>query len=272
MGRYTIDYSATKPTTDVTVDSLLDEIDTEDRYRFNKYGRWELISHYRHQSKRIPSIFVPKLDAAAVIYGEPIWKDVNIELHNSGNMIYLTRTSATNTNETSYIQLNDFANVDMKPKLIVPLKFGDTGSNSAVFCGLIKDSDTTLDITSYLTGTTSCIGFGYRKTDTNFFVFHKTTAGTLQAVDTGIARNTNIYQLYIHFESSTSVRIILFNGSDMTIAFEATYTTDIPLSGIDLASALLIVNDNISTRYGIYMYEYMYLEKDRPAWSATVDF
>lgn len=102
-----------------SINSILIETDTEDQYRYNKYNRWELIPPISLKSKRIQTLFCPLNNQTGLIFGDGSWQAINSELHSSGNMVYMARTSATSTGnaaDSGWMQVRDFANVDMLPK------------------------------------------------------------------------------------------------------------------------------------------------------------
>lgn len=270
----------TKPT-DASVDAVLTEIDTEDRYRYNEYGRWEFIPPLSLKSKRIQTLFIPFADQTGLIFGDGTWKAVVAELHNSGCMIYTTRTSASahdvgdaGTPNQTYgnMRVNDYAQVELLPKMQMIFSFDDTtAGNSVVFIGLIDDSKVPADTTAtFMPSDTACIGIGYGLANTTYQIYHNDSTGAVTAVDTLIARDTNVYKLEIEYETTTSVRLSLYD-IDMALVFEATYTTEIPGSGIDTAFVAQIQNANHTARYGINMFDYIRLEKTRPHLSATID-
>lgn len=276
MGKsYLVDSSSTKPTIDVTTDSILTEIDTEDRYRFNKYGRWEFIPPISLKSKRIQTLFIPLSDQTGLIFGDGRWQNIIAELHSSGCMVYSARTSAS-ANESAasvaFASVNDYAQVEHLPKAQCIFSFSDTGSNSAAFIGLKNDApagflETT---TGFIPTGYQCIGIGYRTSDTNLFVFHNDGSGAVNAVNTNIARSTNVYMLEIEYSTTTSVRLTLFD-INMNIVYNNIFSTEIPGSGIDLAFLAQIQNANNTVRYIIHIFDYVRLEKTRPALSATMD-
>lgn len=269
-------YSDTpRPTTDAIENSILHEIDTEDDYRYNRYNRWEFIPPISLKSKRIQTLFIPFTDQTGLIFGQGTWQGINAELHSSGCMIYQVRTSTTE-NETSasagYARLNDYAQVELLPKIQLVFTFSDTGTNSVAFIGIVNDASTILSTTSgFIANDIACIGLGYRTSDTNLFVFHNDSSGAITAVDTSIARSTDVFILEIEYETTTSVRVSLFD-INMELLYEADFTTEIPGSGIDLAFMAGIQNANNTIRYKINIFDYVRLEKTRPSLSATTDF
>jgi hypothetical protein len=197
-------------------------------------------------------------------------------------MIYKARTSATahdvgdagTPNQTyGVMRVNDYAQVELLPKIQMIFSFDDTtAGNSVVFIGLIDDSKVPADTTAtFMPNDAACIGLGYGLADTTYHVYHNDSTGAVTAVDTLIARDTNVYKLEIEYETTTSVRLSLYD-IDMVMVFEDTYTTEIPASGIDIAFSLQIQNANHTARYGINMFDYIRLEKTRPPLNATTDF
>jgi hypothetical protein len=274
-------FSTTNRPADAIENSILYEIDTEDSYRYNQYGRWEYIPPLSLKSKRIQTLFIPITDQTGLIFGDGQWKAINAELHSSGCMIYRTRTSATahdvgdasDPNQTYGMMLvNDFAQVEHLPKAQMIFSFTDTGTtNSVAFIGIKNDSMTIVDTTAtFLPDNTAVIGVGYRTSDTNLHIFHNDSSGAVNAVDTGITKSIDVYMIEIEYETTTSVRLSLYD-IDMALVFEDTYTTEIPPSGIDLAFSAKIQNANHTARYGINMFDYIRLEKTRPALSTTID-
>lgn len=267
----------TKPT-DASVDSILTEIDTEDRYRYNQYGRWEFVPPISLKNKRIQTLFCPISDQTGLIFGDGSWQNITAELHNSGCMIYKTRTSASifdtpdPSGSAGMIILNDYAQVELLPKIQAIFSFDEFSTNSAAFIGLKNDSMSILTTTAaFIPDNTAVIGLGYRPSDTSLFVFHNDSSGVVNAIDTTIIRDNSVYMLEIEYETSTSVRLSLFD-INVALVFEDTYTTEIPGSSIDLAFIARIQNVNASARYGINIFDYVRLEKTRPPLSATTDF
>jgi hypothetical protein len=279
---YELDSTVTKPTAGVPVDSILTETDTEDKYRYNQYGRWEFIPPISLKSKRIQTLFIPFTNQTGLIFGEGTWKGINAELHSSGCMVYKTRTSATDhdlgiastPNHTyGYMGVNDFAIVELLPKAQMVFSFSDSAAgNSVAFIGLYHDSATLVDTTAtFIPNDVAVFGIGYGLADTTIQVYHNDSSGAVTTVDTLIARSTDVYKIEIEYETSTSVRLSLFD-IDMVLVFEDTYTTEIPPSGIDLGFLAKIQNANHTIQYGINMFDYIRLEKTRPPLSATLDF
>lgn len=64
------EYSSGSRPDDATEGSILYEIDTEDRYRYNQYGRWEFIPHVSLKSKRVQTLFIPFADQTGLIFGQ----------------------------------------------------------------------------------------------------------------------------------------------------------------------------------------------------------
>lgn len=273
--------SSLKPT-NATENSLLTELDTEDRYRYNEYGRWEFVPPISLKSKRIQSLFIPLSNQTGLIFGEGTWRGINAELHSSGCMIYKARTSATahdvgdaGTPNQTYgaMRVNDYAQVELLPKMQIIFSFSDTtAGNTVAFIGLIHDSKVPADTTAtFMPSGAACIGMGYGLADTTYQIYHNDSTGAVTAVDTLISRDTNVYKLEIEYETTTSVRLSLYD-IDMVLVFEDTYTTEIPASGIDIAFVAQIQNANHTTIYDVNMFDYVRLEKTRPPLSATTDF
>ena len=271
MGKYTVDSTTVKPTTDVTVDSILDEADTEDRYRFNRYNRWELIPPVRLKAKRIPSLLIPTRDSH--IFGDnQNWAGVNIELHSNGCMVYTIRSSATVAETRGSLRLNDVAITTLLPKIQTYFKFDNTTSASAATIGLIDDSkDGPSNTTTFIANDIAIVAFGYRKTDTNFFLFHNDTTGAVNAINTNIARDTSIHLLEIEYETSTSVRVTLFDVNG-TVQYNTVLSSQIPATGIDLGVDLNVINADTVAQYGIRIYDYIRIEKNKPTPDPTLDF
>ena len=266
--------SSVKPS-DATENSILTELDTEDKYRYNQYGRWEFIPPISLKSKRIQTLFIPFTDQTGLIFGDGRWQNINAELHSSGCMIYQARTSTTE-HETATSQgfavVLDYAQVEHLPKVQIVFSFNDTGTNSAAFIGLRDDAGTILATTAaYIPVANAVFGLGYRTSDTNFFVFHNDSAGAVTAVDTGIARSTSVFMLEIEYHTTTSVRLTLFD-INMEVIYNNTFSSEIPPSGIDISFVAIIQNANHTIRYVINIFDYVRLEKTRPALSATTDF
>ena len=263
-------------------DSIVREVDTDDKYRLNEYGRWEFIPPISLKSKRIQTIFIPFTDQTGLIFGEGSWKGIVAELHNSGCMIYTARTSATahdvgdagSPNQTyGSMRVNDYAQVELLPKVQMIFSFNNTtAGNSVAFIGLIDDSKTPADTTAtFMPSALACIGMGYGLADTTYKIYHNDSSGAVNTVDTLIARDTNVYKIEIEYETTTSVRLSLYD-INMVMVFEDTYTTEIIGSGIDIAFVAQIQNADHTARYNINMFDYIRLEKTRPALSATTDF
>ncbi len=260
-----------KPT-DASVDSILTEIDTEDRYRFNEYGRWEFVPPISLKSKRIQTLFIPITNQTGLIFGDGGWQTILAELHSSGCMIYQIRTTLTDTVTRGSAFVNDFAQVELLPKIQMVFSFNDTSDKCSAFIGLHNDVNAhPVDNTTMANNDQALIGLGFRTSDTNYMIFHNDSSGAFTAVDTLIARDTNVYKLEIEYETSTSVRLSLFD-INMDLVFEDTYTIEIPGSGIDLAFRASIINVDTVKRYVINMFDYIRLEKTRPPLSATTDF
>lgn len=276
-------FSTSNRPTDAIENSILHEIDTEDDYRFNQYGRWEFVPPISLKSKRIQTLFIPFTNQTGLIFGEGTWRGINAELHNSGCMIYKARTSATAHDlgiaslpaDRTYgsMRVDDFAQVELLPKMQIIFSFSDTtAGNSVAFIGLMHDTKNAADTTAtFMPDDAACIGLGYGLADTTYHVYHNDSTGAVTAVDTLIARDTNVYKLEIEYETTTSVRLSLYD-IDMVLVFEDTYTTEIPASGIDIAFSLQIQNANHTTIYDVNMFDYVRLEKTRPPLSATTDF
>lgn len=282
VGKTYIRKSTADRPTDATVNSILIESDTEDRYRFNKYGRWEFIPPISLKSKRIQTLFIPFSNQTGLIFGAGSWSAINAELHSSGCMIYKTRTSASahdlgnasDPNQTyGQMSVDDFAQVEHLPKAQMIFSFDDiVAGNSVAFIGLTIDDIAILDTTAtFIPNDVSVIGIGYGLADTNLFIFHNDSSGAVNTVDTGLARSTDVYMIEMEYETTTSVRVSLFD-IDMELIFEQVFTTEIPPSGIDLGFIAKIQNANHTARYGINMFDYIRLEKTRPPLSATTDF
>lgn len=281
MVNYNRGSTAPRPT-DAQETSTVTEVDTDDKYRLNQYGRWEFIPPISLKSKRIQTLFIPLTDQTGLIFGDGNWKAITVELHSSGCMIYKTRTSATThdvgdagtPNQTyGLMRVNDYAQVELLPKIQMIFSFDDTTmGNSVAFIGLIDDSKVPADTTAtFMPNDAACIGMGYGLANTTYQVYHNDSTGAVTTVDTLITRDTNVYKLEIEYETTTSVRLSLYD-IDMALVFEDTYTTEIPASGIDIAFSLQIQNANHTARYGINMFDYIRLEKTRPPLSATTDF
>jgi hypothetical protein len=280
---YTLDSTTTKPTDEsVDEDSIVYEIDTEDRYRFNQYRRWEFIPPISLKSKRIQTLFIPFTNQTGLIFGNGTWRNIIEELHNSGCMVYSARTSASahdlgqasSPNQTyGSMRLDDFAQVEHLPKAQMIFSFSDVvAGNSVAFIGLLHDSATLVDTTAtFIPNDVAVFGLGYGLADTTFQIYHNDSSGAVNTVDTLITRDTDVYKIEIEYETTTSVRLSLYD-IDMVLVFEDTYTTEIPPSGIDLGFLAKIQNANHDTQYGINMFDYIRLEKTRPPLSATLDF
>jgi hypothetical protein len=274
MGIFNRGSAAPRPSS-AGVGSILREDDTEDKYRLNEYGRWEFIPPISLKSKRIQTLFIPFTNQTGLIFGEGFWQNINAELHSSGSMIYQIRTSTTENetgNSAGYARVNDYAQVELLPKIQVIFTFSDTGTNSAAAIGMIDDTPSFITTTAgFIPNDVACITLGYRTSDTNLFVFHNDSTGAVTAVDTLIPRSTDVFKLEIEYETTTSVRLSLYD-IDMALVYENTFTTEIPASGIDLAFIARIQNANNSVRYNINIFDYVRLEKTRPPLSATMDF
>jgi hypothetical protein len=265
-----------RPTADVIENSIIHEIDTEDDYRFNQYGRWEFIPPVGHKSKRIQSLFIPFDNEGNLIFGAPVWKGINAEMHASGCMIYQIRTSASvsehTTDSPGYATVDDVAQPEQLPKCQVILSFNDTGANSAAFIGFKQDDILILDTTTaFIPNDCPIIGLGYRKTDSNLFIFHNDNSGAVNAVDLSIARSDDVYMLEVEFETSTSARVSLFD-IDMTQIYNNTFTTEIPPTGIEMGFEAIIQNANTSDQYVINIFDFIRLEKNKAALNKTTDF
>lgn len=274
MTQYFQGSSAPRPT-DATEGSILTETDTEDRYRFNKYGRWEFIPPISLKSKRIQTLFIPFTDQTGLIFGSGVWQNINTELQSSGSMLYQLKTSSSEFEtslSTAFMRLNDYAQVELLPKIQVTFSCSDTSTNTAAFIGLQNDSPSGVISTTsgFVPDDVAVFGLAYRTTDTNFIVVQNDSTGSPTITDTLIPRDTDVYMVEIEYETSTSVRLSLFD-IDMVLLFEDTYTTEIPGSGIDLAFLAKIQNANATVRYNLNIFDYARLEKDRPALSATID-
>ena len=143
--RYNRRSTSARPT-DANIDSILTEIDTDDRYRYNQYGRWELIPPMSLKTKRIQSIFIPFSNQTGLIFGHGSWQNINAELHSSGCMIYQARTSTSVFNTYSpsapdsrgFMTVDDVGLTSMLPKMVMIFSWSDTGTNSASFIGFKK--------------------------------------------------------------------------------------------------------------------------------------
>jgi len=269
--RYNLDFGATKPD-DMLQDSLIHEVDTDDEYRYNKYGRWELIPQQRLNSKRIPAIFCPVTDQTGLIYGVGTWTAVNAELHSNGCMVYSCRTTTVDLETQACMRVNDFANADLLPKAQTIFKFDNTDTSSAAFIGLHTDTTNAFATSGGgIVNDFAIAGIGYRPSDTNLFVFHNDASGAVNTIDTGIARNTNLHMFEIEYMTSTTCRITLF-AIDGTVEYDTTLSSQIPPNSVDLAFDMKIINANTAARYGIRMYDYIRLEKNRPTPDGTLDF
>ena len=273
MGIYNIDSTATKPTDEsVTVDSILIENDTEDHYRFNKYRRWEFIPHMSYKSKRLHSLYTPKNNSTGLIFGDETHSGVNIELHSTGCMIYQIRSSATTVDTKGFATVNDYAQANLTPKCQTIFSFNDTGANSAAFIGLKDDTPSLLVTTaSFIQNDVAVVGVGYRSTDTNIFVFHNDVTGAVNAINTGIARSTNIYMVEISYDTTTTVRVSIYD-IDMAQLYETTLSTEIPTGNMDLGYTAEVVNANTTSRYVINVFDFIRLEKTRGTLNPTTDF
>lgn len=272
----TYHYKSTTPRpSTATEDSILREIDTEDEYRYNQYGRWELIPHLSLKSKRLHTLFIPFSDQTGLIFGNGVWQNINGELHNSGCMIYQVRTLTTEfdtADSRGFMGVLDFALASMLPKVQMIFSFNDTGTNSAAFIGLKDDSDPIVMSTgSPFPDTIELVGIGYRTADTNIQVIHNDGVGATNYIDTAIPRSTSVFMIEIEYHTATSVRITLFD-INMEVIYDNILTTEIPPDGIDLGFTAVIQNANASIRYVINMFDYVRLEKTKPALSATTDF
>lgn len=280
MGNYATDSAVAKPTTDVTVDSTLTEIDTEDRYRFNKYGRWEFIPPISLKSKRIQTLFIPFTDQTGLIFGVGTWRGINTELHSSSCLIHQCRTSLTEFNTSNgaspdsrgFMALLDFAHTSLLPKIQMVFSWSDTGANSASFIGIKRETDGICeDVTNPFPSGVAVIGIGYRTTDTNIQVVHNDGVGAVNYIDTLIPRSTNVFMVEVEYHTATSVRVTLFD-INMVVIYDNTLSTEIPPDGVDLAFNANIQNANTAARYRINMFDYIRLEKTRPPLSAIMDF
>lgn len=260
---------------DELVGSEFYEVDTEDRYRYNQYGRWEFIPPISLKSKRIQTLFIPYTDQTGLIFGQGSWQNVNSELQSSGCMVYQLKTSGSEFEtgtSASFMRLNDYAQVELLPKVQVIFSCDDIGTNTASFIGLRDDAlGGVLNTTSaFIVDDVSVFGLGYRTSDTNFIVVQNDASGAPTITDTAIPRSTDVFMLEIEYDTTTSVRLSLFD-INMELLYENTFTTEIPGSGIDLAFSARIQNANATVRYNLNIFDYVRLEKTRPALSATID-
>lgn len=270
---YEFDSTVTKPTTDVPVDSILTETDTEDQYRYNQYGRWEYIPHMGYKSKRLHSLYMPKNHQTGLMFGEENHVGINIELHSTGCMIYQVRSSATTIDTKGFAIVHDYAQANLTPKCQTVFSFNDAATgNSAAFIGLYDDSSTILDTTAgFIPNDITSVGIGYRSADTNIHVFHNDTTGAVNAIDTGIAKSTDIYMVEVSYDISTEVRVSLYD-IDMVLVYETTLTTEIPVTNMDLGYIAVVVNANTSDQYVINIFDFVRLEKTKAALNPTTDF
>jgi hypothetical protein len=266
--------SSLKPT-NATENSLLTELDTEDRYRYNEYGRWEFIPPIGLKSKRLHGLFIPNTFAGTMIFGAPVIQNINSELHSSGCMIYQLRTSTSASEDSTSFGgagVDDFAQPELLPKMEAVFSFNDTGANSATFIGLKKDADPVLETTTaYWPSALPVIGMGYKTSDTNLFLLHNDASGAVNRIDMGVARSDNVFWLEIEFHTTTSVRLSLFD-INRDLLYENTLTTEIPPAGTELGFLAIVQNANTAQRYVINLFDYVRLEKNKAPLNKTTDF
>ena len=276
MGKiYTRQSEGTRPT-DATVDSIITELDTEDRYRYNQYGRWELIPQIGYKTKRRHTLFIPKNHQSHLIFGEASWQNINIELHSNGCMVYYARTLAASSGvpdeDPGYIILNDFAQGWLLPKMQVIARFSDLTSSSHAIIGIRDDATTVLTTyAAFIPNDVPCVLFGYKGTNPNFYLYHNDNSGAVVEVDTGIVRDTEPRLWEIEWETSTSVRATIYS-IDGEVEYENTLTTNIPDPTIDLGFALRVINNDYVARYGIAVYDYIRLEKNKAEPDGGLDY
>jgi hypothetical protein len=266
-------FSTTNRPADATENSILYELDTEDEYRFNQYGRWEYVPHMSYKSKRLHSLYMPKNNQTGLMFGDETHSGVNIELHSTGCMIYQVRSSSSVVDTKGFAAVNDFAQANLTPKCQTVFSFNDTATgNSAAFIGLYDDTISMLGTTAgFIPNDAAVVGIGYRSADTNIFVFHNDTTGAVNAIDTGIAKSTNIYMVEVSYDTSTEVRVSIYD-IDMVQVYETTLTTEIPVTNMDLGYIATVVNANTLDQYVINIFDFVRLEKTKGALNPTTDF
>ena len=232
------------------------------------------------KTKRIQSIFIPFSNQTGLIFGHGSWQNINPQLHSSGCMIYQARTSTSVFNTYSpsapdsrgFMTVDDVGLTSMLPKMVMIFSWSDTGTNSASFIGFKKDADLVCtDVTDPFPDGLNIIGIGYRTSDTNIQVIRNDGTGSSNYTDTAIPRSTNVFKIEIEFESTTSVRVSLYD-IDVVLIYEGTFTTELPSTGIDMGFTAHIQNANASIRYVINMFDFIRLEKTKAPLSATTDF
>jgi hypothetical protein len=272
MGIFNRGSAAPRPS-NAGVGSILREDDTEDKYRLNEYDRWEYIPHMGYKSKRLHSLYMPKNHQTGLMFGEENHVGINIELHSTGCMIYQVRSSASVVDTKGFAVVNDYAQANLTPKCQTIFSFNDTATgNSAAFIGIYDDAISLLDTTAgFIPNDTACVGIGYRSADTNIFVFHNDTTGAVNAIDTGIAKSTDIYMVEVSYDISTEVRVSIYD-IDMVLVYETTLTTEIPVTNMDLGYIAVVVNVNTLDQYVINIFDFVRLEKTKGALNPTTDF
>lgn len=235
-------------------------------------GIYKVISGiWVNQNPVLPTIetvytkFMPLSEQSGLTFGDGFWTNVFAELVGDGSMLYYTKSNTSGTHVGGYFGVTDFARPDLFPKIQIMMKVDNVTTSNSVFVGMLDDAVANADTNTagFVPDAKVCIGFGAKYSDTNWQIYHNDGSSTLQAIDTGIARATDIYDVIIQYLSATSV-LIRVSDVNATTLYENILTSEIPVDDEELRFTGFVINEDTAANYGLYIYDHVYLEKRIP--------
>jgi hypothetical protein len=210
--------------------------------------------------------FMPATDQSGLTFGDAFWNNTFSEMVGDGSMLYYTK-NLTTAFTGGYFGVTDFARPDLLPKIQIMFKCDDASVNSNVMVGLTDDSALSADINTnsgWFPDAKTALFMGAKGgTDTNWQIYHNDAISTLSAVDTGITRDTGIYDLTIQYLTDSSANLVIADETG-TQLYQNIFTSEMPLTTDEISFRGGITNNDTGVSYGLYIYDHVYLEKRVP--------
>jgi hypothetical protein len=235
---------------------------------------WQNESPASLSSSTISTKFIPFTDQTGLIFGNGYWTGVFSSLLSDGSMTYATKTITGATNSPAYVGVDDYALAQMLPKVEIKCVIDDDTTSTAMFIGFVDNAVTTTigtpntsslmsSYSTFIVSNLMHVGFGSRTTDTDWQIVNNDSTGTPNFQTTGISRDTDVHTFTIQYTTPTSVTLTMTNINGTVLA-SITKTTQIPPPTGKLQFHMEIRNADTSRRYGIWIYDHIYMEKRIP--------
>ncbi len=218
--------------------------------------------------------FIPFTDQTGLVFGNGYWTSVFSSLLSDGSMTYTPKTITGATNSPTWAGVDDFALPNMLPKVEVKCVIDDDTTSTAMFIGLVDIAVTlttgTPNVSSLMTSYSTFIvsnlmhvGFGARTSDSEWQIVNNDASGTPNFQTTGVSRDLDVHTFTIQYTTPTSVTLTIADVNGIILS-RITKTSQIPPPTSKLQFHMELRNADTARRYGIWIYDHLYLEKKIP--------